>query len=526
MEASNSVEDCCDATERVKKGCESHRGAWGSKRVFTRSISVLVCLLVISVSVNDIVDTPEMISVVKQDAEELVETNSTSNDTSQQTQRQAEWKPFDPVRDMALLPDHDPQHAYPRYSSFRCVEQSPESPLPQYTARTCVFHDLYFRPADRTFHYFSSQAESGVFGSSEEIKARLETTAGYIHSGVQRDSKKVESMRKRPAAYGMFSPQVHWNESLPSVSSLATVASPKNPVFVLYKPSYSFNFGHFVFDDALSIFTMLDFFGYSEMQPSQEREYQHIPVFLNKEPDPFYRCSRRFRWDMCSKMLKKVMPELMGIQPDLREGFDMLRTSNLFDGIQTIPEGTELIRLPRVIAGTGRLAHFGCTGECTIHRTGRLYRFRQWMFQNMHGNQKGNDVHNRPAKQGRITISLPVDNTHPNDIQNFTSIIPVLQKEFGEENVNAANLAKFSVKEQVDLIASSQVFLSNHGGGSASSLFLQRGSSFLVFHNRGLTRDIDFYNSLGYFYVDWVEVKEDAETVVRLIRRALSRPMH
>ena len=164
-----------------------------------------------------------------------------------------------------------------------------------------------------------------------------------------------------------------------------------------------------------------------------------------------------------------------------------------------------MIRLPLVVAGAGRLAHYGCSGDCTIHRTGRIYRYRRWMFQNLFGNAKGTKLSQLPARKGQITISLPGANTHSDD-EDFSTLIPALQEKYGKDRIKIVVMASLSLQEQVSVASQSHVYLSNSGGGSATSLFLQRGSSLILFHRPKRMDDIDLYSTQGYFHVEWCEI--------------------
>jgi len=73
-------------------------------------------------------------------------------------------------------------------------------------------------------------------------------------------------------------------------------------------------------------------------------------------------------------------------------------------------------------------------------------------------------------------------------------------------------------------VARSAVYLTNHGGGSASSMFLQRESTCILFHEIAFRRDESFYASQGYMHVDWLVVNQTSiETIVQHVERGLAR---
>ena len=439
--------------------------------------------------------------------------------------------PFNPFEDLTIQETtfRDWIQNPPRYSTHRCVQPS-ESFFAPFVSRTCLFSNLYFHYEKKTFHYFASPAESATY-TKEELKQMFTTANGYMHTeALERAIYNRDDFSQNENV--QFTPIVHHNEQLPSLKSIATIKTPTNPVFTLYRPSYSFNYGHFLWDDAMGIFTMLDFFGYSGVgeieEPEQQEKPQPIPVYLDQGEDPFYRCSRELRWDKCLKMLRKTMPKLMGIETDKtsNEG-DILRAGNLFDSFFNLTESitSQYVLLPKVISGPGRNSHFGCKGECTIHRTGRIYRFRQWLFQNIFGTEHGKRFHQLPAIPNKITVSLPIGNTHsPEELQNFEEIVPALKAKYGSRNVHAVDMAKLTIEEQAQLTASSKVYLSNNGGGSATSFFLQKGSSVLLFHTDDMKRDIELYSTVGYLNVNWLPVTDSVDHVLKIVDRALAQP--
>jgi hypothetical protein len=107
---------------------------------------------------------------------------------------------------------------------------------------------------------------------------------------------------------------------------------------------------------------------------------------------------------------------------------------------------------------------------------------------------------------------------------NSTPFIPALQQRFGTNLVTVIDMATLSVAEQALLAARSAVYLTNHGGGSASSVFLQRGSTCLLFHEIAIRHDESFYGSQGYMHTHWLFVPETTvDIVVKFVERGLAR---
>lgn len=262
-----------------------------------------------------------------------------------------------------------------------------------------------------------------------------------------------------------------------------------------------------------------------------------------------------FRWDVCSKMLHRVMPAFSGVQlPDAATN-EFLTVSNLFRGIHSDPGSLSvnheekediLVRLPLAVAGPGRLAHYACRGDCATMRPGMMYRFRRWIFQNVFGHRLGRrysrnadpaqiDPSSPPlANNKTIVVFLPVGNSHEG-MEDFVDIVPALVERYGAELVRAVDMAALSSQEQLRLTGSAAVVLSNVGGGSFTSLFLPRGGTVLLFYQEALGRwDEDLYASLGgYLHVEWCAIdggddstNNATATAVADVLRRVDRALH
>jgi hypothetical protein len=69
-------------------------------------------------------------------------------------------------------------------------------------------------------------------------------------------------------------------------------------------------------------------------------------------------------------------------------------------------------------------------------------------------------------------------------------------------------MANMTLQEQAELVANSAVLLTNHGGGSAVSVFLPTGSGILVFWHGNSRMDHAMYESAGYLRPIWVSEAE------------------
>merc|ERR1712029_204551 len=127
--------------------------------------------------------------------------------------------------------------------------------------------------------------------------------------------------------------------------------------------------------------------------------------------------------------------------------------------------------------------------------------------------------------RGYITFSLPAGSSRPEEQCWFEEEIRLAQSKFGNDTVMAVDFASLSMKEQALLAHDSVVYITNHGGGSATTTFLQRGSSAFIFWNGGRKRDHGLYESTEYFRTIWVGPRERrrVDRTMALIDREVER---
>jgi hypothetical protein len=319
------------------------------------------------------------------------------------------------------------------------------------------------------------------------------------------------------------------------------VVQPENAYFLLFHPFHSMNLGHFIWDDLLSLFSLLDLFDLA-----QDENIQPVPLFVeftNQRKqhnyggdDTQYRCSPKnlAKWVLCVKTFRKFYPQLFGIKTDCTG--DILRTGNWLRGEENIgawksqekvnctkhmqkqrtnlpPENAEYVLLPNVLAGTGRLGQFGCSDDCSLGRAPQFYRFREFMMRHLYGSQTG-CLESRRGPVGHIVFSLPVGSSRANQVLMFEEEIESAKAKYGDDVVRVVNMANITMQEQATILSNAAVFLTNHGGGGAVSTFLQRGTGVLNFWHGAYRFDHPFYDLAGYFRTTWVS-KGEAKVVNR-----------
>jgi hypothetical protein len=458
---------------------------------------------------------------------------------------------FDPFMNLTYTaPDRD---SVPAYSSFHCVGTGIRDPKlqtdsdsvkghrPNFASRSCWYRNIYYRHTDQTFHYFASPIESNLWAearkagnvSFDEISsAKMGVSIGHLDDMIPAD-KMMNRMKIAP-----WRPEVHENMATPPNANFSVVG-PEKTTFLLYQPFHSRNIGHFIWDDLLSLFSLLDLFGVA-----QDEGATHVPLFVERTEklknggvkhfggsDPFYRCSpwNWQKWKSCVKVYRKHLEPLIGIRPDCSG--DIFRTGNWFRGEDAIgvwnshpkeactdrapertnqnlpPPNTEYVLLQNAMAGTGRLSFFGCEGDCSVGRGPQWFRFRRFLLDKLFGPKESCEIAEKEPI-GYITFSVPVGSSRAAVVSMFEEEIKLAKAKYGEEVVKVVDMATISMREQAALVANSAVFLTNHGGGGVVSVFIPAGASVIIYWHGASRRDINFYESAGYFRPIWLSEHE------------------
>jgi len=175
--------------------------------------------------------------------------------------------------------------------------------------------------------------------------------------------------------------------------------------------------------------------------------------------------------------------------------------------LNTAPPDADYVLLEHVLAGTGRLGFSGCENECSIGRGPQWFRFRKFVLQNIWGPSGGFTLADAtPA--GYITFSLSGQSSRPDLVWHFEQEIQLARQIYGEAAVRVVDMAKFSLKEQSQIAADSAVYITNHGGVGATSVFVPDGASVIVYWHKNDRFEPNYYESAGYFHVNWIGVKD------------------
>lgn len=144
--------------------------------------------------------------------------------------------------------------------------------------------------------------------------------------------------------------------------------------------------------------------------------------------------------------------------------------------------------------------------------------------------------------KGYITFSLPVGSTRPGMVSFFEDIMPYAKEIVGEARVKVVNMANMTLSEEAELAMGTAILFVNHGGGSASSIFLPKHVAIILYAHGGCKEsdgvnmkwcedgknahfDSIFYNSVLYIRPSLVEQDDrgDTEKIKYLLKMELTK---
>lgn len=151
-----------------------------------------------------------------------------------------------------------------------------------------------------------------------------------------------------------------------------------------------------------------------------------------------------------------------------------------------------------------------------VRNAGRGVAF--WRFRNF---MLGNLALARSTANQIFTITFSINSSkNPSRRRNFSSQIQWLKSQYPFLRVQAVQLDQLSLREQVEVILSSNIFVSVIGGSAATAMFLERNSCLILYYNdvddfvkdhRRTTAmpamlDWDFWNNASYLRVHWLPI--------------------
>jgi hypothetical protein len=312
---------------------------------------------------------------------------------------------------------------------------------------------------------------------------------------------------------------------------------PTNLVLIPFHSLAAHNVGHLLWDDFYPIYTLLRMFNL-ERQPLLPIRHRVAHV-LYANCDIRYKNRKR-----CKSNFLRFLP-LLGVDP----ATFTTSKETVFNSTDGTPPKSRYVCAARAVAGLGTLTDHGFrdhgwndhTEDGPPHNLGRgaLFRdFRDFMVQHMLGTSGTTD---QPMHPYRIRFSRESSRDWSRRL-NFTQQITHLEGWLDDPDVSVevVTLWNMSLREQVELAASTSIFVTACGGGSMTATFLPVGATLIVFYDpvggfdfqsyelthKPARLDWDLLNNAAHIRVHWLPVstmdeEDDLVLLLQLIQHEL-----
>jgi hypothetical protein len=277
------------------------------------------------------------------------------------------------------------------------------------------------------------------------------------------------------------------------------------PSSVLLIPFHSFaahNVGHLLWDDFLPIYTLLQMFGLTGMSKLMLRAVLPPGHLL------YGTCEmRRNKAKKCASNFEKFLP-LLGIDP---QTFSTTRDVSLAAtfGKRSVPQ---YVCAKQGVAGLGMLTDHGDNDHGwapelkqgmaapvqNVAKGPLLYNFRNFMVHNL-----GLPLVPPAQTKFRIVLSAHSSRDLARDV-SFDNQFRHLSNAFPAAAVETVELANLTLKEQVEVVSTTAIFVTTCGGGAMTATFLPRGATLILFYQATGGFDFAQFNQTGGpAYLDW-----------------------
>lgn len=308
---------------------------------------------------------------------------------------------------------------------------------------------------------------------------------------------------------------------------------PPDVVLIPFHSLAGGNPGHLVWDDFLSMFTLLSMFQLEDFKALPLRYVLPGPRGLWASCD--WTSEKK---NDCRKMINKFWPLMT-------QNDKSVLTTQDAPQLSVDNQKSNLVCAKNGLAGIGALTDHGTNKyhgwieddyKTTQNhgRGGLLFKFRTFAMSNM----GLADLH-RSTSPYHIVFSESSTQSTNRDL-DFREQKSVLKQYLNttEADVKSYVFKEYSLKEQLEIAGKATIFVTGCGGGAVTAMFLPRGSTVIVYYNEVGGRmqnkplntparlDWDLFNNLGYLRVHWVpsgtmNTNEDTAALVELVKHEL-----
>jgi hypothetical protein len=280
------------------------------------------------------------------------------------------------------------------------------------------------------------------------------------------------------------------------------------------------NPGHLLWDYWMPLYNLLQMFGLEKSRL----------LLVNMDPP----CLSREDADSCLGLATKYL-SLLGVQS---LSFRTTSSSELITNKHG--DGSRFVCADNAIAGIGMLTDHGFKKHGQLFEDYKIARnvgrgvffwdFRNFMLQHMGELSRG-----RSPVPGKITFLINSSN-NPARRRDFAEQVSMARRRFPKIIVQAVELDKLSLPEQLAVMRETSICVSVIGGSVSTAMFMERNTSLILFYNNvndfvkgGPSRhmpnfmDWDFWNNASYLRLHWLPLKTlDSDKDLELLGDLLS----
>jgi hypothetical protein len=420
------------------------------------------------------------------------------------------------------------------YSLLHCVGENYQAEI-NWMHRSCHFRFFCFNVDSKEFSIYQRPEDVQIRKWSDQIPL-MDISQSYIQSS---SSVSLGGINQKWGKEGMA--RLEWFPNIMSEPPSQFYTLPDHVVMIPFHSLAGWNPGHLVWDDFLPLFTLLKLFSLGGDDDNKE-----ILALRHVLPGEgmWASCDAPAKKELCVMMQRKFWPLLnnhslpttqLNAQLEIMETTGQARKSPLVcakDGLAGIGALTD--------HGTHKLHGWHKEDYETSHNHGRggmLWKFRTFCLNNL-------GIQDSPStRQAPFQIIFSVQSSS-NPLRNldFSRQEHMLRRQLdpSEATIESKIFKDLSLKDQVQLVTETSIFITGCGGGAVTATFLPRGATVIIFYNEVGGRvanvptnlparlDWDLFNHLAYLHVHWfpsgtMNKMEDLVTLIQVVQDDLKR---
>mmetsp|Transcript_29661 Transcript_29661/g.48947 ORF Transcript_29661/g.48947 Transcript_29661/m.48947 type:complete len:506 (-) Transcript_29661:238-1755(-) len=416
---------------------------------------------------------------------------------------------------------------HPPESHVHCIGENFQQDR-SWLFRSCEYTTFCFN-IDTKQYYIYADEKPLVVSKDVWSSTQVEKKDQLVSAGAQPKTwfpKIAEKKYKIKTRIGSFRPNVVYGGSSANNDNRPTSYYRLNATILpFYRHPKSFqNPGHLIWDDFLSLYTLLDVFDRTDDRIMLSQMIRPSTADFEEQPIPANTT------DLMPKFLGLFGKDHVKYNLQTMESFDLKLRNIKESNLRKLKEEPIIICADHAIMGSGT---FSDHGESHWHgqakadfdwplnagRGGLFRRYRHFMMENMGVNPRA-QIQTKPLYQ--IVVAAGSSEKIDRAAIDFKAQIDVLNKAFeNRAQVSVHNLAKLSAKEQLELASTAAIYITVVGGGSVTGFFLPKGASVFLFYG-AKKLDYDVWNNHADIQTHWMPVKtmdakEDLVSLAELV---------